>query len=225
MKSVHWSLAFTFFFSFHLSLAQAETVLVSPKLTRTEECRKPQWPKSTAEDGEEGMVMFDLLVGADGSPLSATLVISSGDKRLDAASEKALMKCMFLPGTVNGNARTMLLRYSFVWYLIGDRVRGQGWDRIAESARRGNRKALYSYAHFLLMEPETRALGIEIIKSMANAGFSLAQHELAKSYESGRDVERNSSLAEAWYAKAAEQGDPPSIERMRLIGDSKSSNE
>ena len=57
--------------------------------------------------GEEGTVVIDVRVGADGSPQSVRVKKSSGFERLDEAAREAVNRCRFIPGKVNGVPQSM----------------------------------------------------------------------------------------------------------------------
>ena len=56
---------------------------------------------------EEGTVVLDVRVGADGSPQNVRVKKSSGYERLDEAAREAVLRCRFVPGKVNGVPQTM----------------------------------------------------------------------------------------------------------------------
>jgi protein TonB len=68
---------------------------------------KPAYPSMSKRIGEQGRVIVSVLVGADGRPKNVDIKQSSGFDRLDAAARQAMLRCRFVPGTVNGVARDM----------------------------------------------------------------------------------------------------------------------
>jgi protein TonB len=56
---------------------------------------------------EEGTVVLDVRVGADGAPQNVRVKKSSGFERLDEAAREAVLRCRFVPGKVNGVPQTM----------------------------------------------------------------------------------------------------------------------
>ncbi len=55
------------------------------------------------------------------------------------------------------------------------------------------------------------------LKLSAGNGFALAQYHLAEAYLDSDGVEYNYNLALEWYGKAAAQGHPASIEKLREL--------
>ena len=76
------------------SLAQAR-VDAPPKPKRA---IKPEYPKGARQRGEQGDVVLEIEVGADGSCAAADVVASSGFAELDAAAVAAVRKARFVPG-------------------------------------------------------------------------------------------------------------------------------
>jgi protein TonB len=65
------------------------------------------YPPMSRSLREQGQVVLEVLVGADGRSRRVALVRSSGSRRLDAAAAEAMRRCRFRPGTVNGEPREM----------------------------------------------------------------------------------------------------------------------
>lgn len=80
-------------------------------------CRLPKYPAKSLDKGEEGLVVFRFLIGADGAVNNSILVKSSGFDRLDEAALAAFKKCKFVPDSVNGAPKPSWQRYSFGWKL------------------------------------------------------------------------------------------------------------
>jgi len=78
-------------------------------------CEKPQYPISSFRNGEEGVVVVSMLVGADGRVKDSRIEKSSGYKELDKATRAALSLCVFKPGTLDGNAAEMWVPFSYKW--------------------------------------------------------------------------------------------------------------
>jgi protein TonB len=65
----------------------------------------PTYPREALLDGIEGTVLLRVLVGVDGKPLSVEIERSSGNRRLDdAARRQVLRKWSFKPAIRNGQA-------------------------------------------------------------------------------------------------------------------------
>jgi protein TonB len=67
--------------------------------------------------GEQGQVVYSVLIGADGLPVSARLVKSSGFDRLDDASLSAVMRWRYTPGKRNGMPTAMPFNVPINWVL------------------------------------------------------------------------------------------------------------
>lgn len=67
----------------------------------------PTYPSISKRLGEEGLVMLNVLVSADGQPQKIIVKKSSGFERLDEAAREAMQRCRFVPGKVNGVAQSM----------------------------------------------------------------------------------------------------------------------
>jgi len=87
---------------------------VHPSLERA---IKPNYPISARRKGEEGTVILDVMVSADGHANSVTLVTSCGFPELDSAAEKAASQARFKPGTRNGQAVDSAARLTIIFRL------------------------------------------------------------------------------------------------------------
>lgn len=67
--------------------------------------------------GEQGQVIHSVLIGADGLPVSARLVKSSGFDRLDEASFNAVMRWRYTPGKRHGVPTAMSFNVPINWVL------------------------------------------------------------------------------------------------------------
>lgn len=78
---------------------------------------KPAYPALSRKLGEQGQVVYSVLIGVDGKPVSATLVKSSGFMRLDEAARTAVMKWRYIPGKRNGVPTAMSFSVPINWVL------------------------------------------------------------------------------------------------------------
>jgi protein TonB len=78
---------------------------------------KPAYPPISKRLGEQGKVVHSVLIGADGVPISAKLVQSSGFPRLDEAAYAAVMRWRYVPGKRNGVAQAMAFQVPINWVL------------------------------------------------------------------------------------------------------------
>ncbi len=68
---------------------------------------KPAYPRLSYQMGEEGRVMLNVLIGADGTPLKVEIYQSSGYPRLDNAGMETVMRWRYVPGKRGGVPETM----------------------------------------------------------------------------------------------------------------------
>ncbi|MDO8720105.1 MAG: energy transducer TonB [Polaromonas sp.] len=78
---------------------------------------KPPYPALSRRLGEQGLVVHSVLIGVDGTAVSARLVKSSGFERLDQAAYQAIMRWRYTPGKRNGVAEAMTFNVPFNWVL------------------------------------------------------------------------------------------------------------
>ncbi len=74
---------------------------------------KPEYPRYSRINGEEGTVVLAVEILSGGKPGEIKIVSSSGYRRLDRASVKALEKATFIPGKVDGKEITSKKRIAF----------------------------------------------------------------------------------------------------------------
>lgn len=63
---------------------------------------RPHYPPMSERLNEQGRVVVDVLITADGRPQDPRVKVSSGFERLDRAAIEHVMRCRFVPGKVNG---------------------------------------------------------------------------------------------------------------------------
>jgi periplasmic protein TonB len=78
---------------------------------------KPAYPPISKRLGEQGKVVYSVLIGVDGVPVSARLVQSSGFPRLDEAAQAAVMRWRYVPGKRNGVVEAMSFNVPINWVL------------------------------------------------------------------------------------------------------------
>ena len=78
---------------------------------------KPAYPPLSKRLHEEGVVVHSVFIGADGLPVSAQLLTSSGFERLDQAAHTAVMRWRYVPGKRNGVPTAMSFNVPIVWEL------------------------------------------------------------------------------------------------------------
>lgn len=78
---------------------------------------KPVYPPLSKRLNEQGTVVHSVLIGADGRPVSARLVKSSGFDRLDKAAYEAVMQWRYVPGKRQGVPEAMTFNVPIKWVL------------------------------------------------------------------------------------------------------------
>jgi len=79
---------------------------------------KPAYPRGAQQRGEEGRVVLETVVGADGRPVTVTVASSSHFDELDRAAVRAIERATFIPATENGRAVEAQARITIVFRLV-----------------------------------------------------------------------------------------------------------
>ena len=96
---------------------QPTPVQVMPHLD-LQHSHEPEYPVPSRQLGEQGSVVLQVLVGADGSILETKLAQSSGYDRLDqAALHEIKTSYRFIPGTIDGTPQPMWYTIKYNWKL------------------------------------------------------------------------------------------------------------
>ncbi|WP_211462309.1 energy transducer TonB [Collimonas silvisoli] len=80
-------------------------------------CEKPEYPRSSLLNEEEGVVTVKLTIGADGNVVDSAVEKSSGFRDLDRATVKAWSLCHFTPAMADGKAVQSSTKMQYVWKL------------------------------------------------------------------------------------------------------------
>jgi TonB family protein len=80
-------------------------------------CRRPEYPSSSVERGEEGVVTLSFKINAYGAVQGSEVLNSSGSTWLDDAALRALSKCHFKPATEDGAPVASVAKMRFQWHL------------------------------------------------------------------------------------------------------------
>lgn len=80
-------------------------------------CEKPEYPRTSLRNEEEGSVNVKLTISADGTVVDAAIEKSSGFKDLDRATLKAWSLCHFTPAMADGQPVQSTTRMQYVWKL------------------------------------------------------------------------------------------------------------
>jgi len=78
---------------------------------------RPVYPLGARRRGEEGTVVLDVRVAADGRAVGVTLIRSSGFPELDRAAERAAAQARFNPATRGGRPVESAARLTLVFRL------------------------------------------------------------------------------------------------------------
>jgi protein TonB len=98
----------------------------SPRFAREEQpaqlisfelCRKPEYPKSSLRNEEQGTVTLRFTVGANGRLLKQQVLRSSGFRDLDRAARDALAQCYFRPASIQAQPVQSAMDLQYVWTL------------------------------------------------------------------------------------------------------------
>jgi len=88
----------------------------TPAYLNVNDCTKPEYPKNSARNEEEGTVIIAFLVGADGRVKDSRIEKSSGFRDLDKAAVAGLTACpKFRAGTENGKPVEAWARVAYEW--------------------------------------------------------------------------------------------------------------
>jgi protein TonB len=80
-------------------------------------CDKPDYPRNSLRNEEQGTVRLQFLIGLDGRVADSKIEKSSGFRALDAAAKNALSLCKFKPGSVDGKPQQSWTVVDYVWKL------------------------------------------------------------------------------------------------------------
>ncbi|NIA53583.1 TonB family protein [Massilia sp. TW-1] len=200
-------------------LAAAALAGAALSCTASAACHKPQYPKLSLRESEDGVAIVAFLVHADGTVGDSVVLASTGFPALDRETREALGKCVFKPMTENGKPVEAWQPVQYFWRLVDDPDMANAKHVAAEAVRKGDVNALYRLSILLNAAPksgEDREKVVVLLKSAAERGAAAAQYELGRRYEKGDKIEANLEEAMRWYEKAAAQGDVLAIQRLRM---------
>jgi len=80
-------------------------------------CDKPDYPRNSLRNEEQGTTRLQFLIGLDGKVADSKIERSSGFRALDAAAKNALSLCKFKPGLVDGKPQQSWTVVDYVWKL------------------------------------------------------------------------------------------------------------
>lgn len=79
-------------------------------------CDKPEYPRASLVNEEQGTVVLSLQVATDGKVADSKIEKSSGFKNLDKATMK-LAQCKFKPLVKDGKPEQAWAKFEYVWKL------------------------------------------------------------------------------------------------------------
>lgn len=80
-------------------------------------CAKPEYPRNSQRNEEQGTVTLRFLIGLDGSVKEANVQKTSGFRELDKAALRGLSQCKFKPALVEGKPTETYSDVQYVWRL------------------------------------------------------------------------------------------------------------
>jgi periplasmic protein TonB len=80
-------------------------------------CEEPDYPAISARAKEEGSVLLEFTISAEGKVVQSKVLSSSGYPRLDEAAKAAYAKCKFSPATVDGQPVQGSTKVRYNWTL------------------------------------------------------------------------------------------------------------
>lgn len=84
-----------------IKAANQARVDAQPRLKRSIE---PRYPDAARKRGEQGTVVFEIVIDRKGRVESCAIIKSSGFSELDRAAEKAVRAAQFVPAKINGKS-------------------------------------------------------------------------------------------------------------------------
>jgi protein TonB len=88
-----------------------------PAVVDAKACEKPEYPRKSLRNEEQGTVILAFLIGLDGRVVDSRIEKSSGSRDLDRAAVAGLSLCKFKPGTVDGKPEQSWTKMQYVWKL------------------------------------------------------------------------------------------------------------
>ena len=98
--------------AFAANAAMAESATLDTKVP----CDKPEYPRASLVNEEQGTVVLALQIGTDGKVMDSKVEKSSGYKNLDKATMK-LAACKFKPMTKDGKPEEAWAKFEYSWTL------------------------------------------------------------------------------------------------------------
>ncbi|MDM5176194.1 energy transducer TonB [Massilia sp. DJPM01] len=97
--------------------ARAASPVRMPASVVAGSCPAPQWPATRMRIEEVGTVKIAFVIGPDGRVLDYRIEQSAGHRLWDEAAVKALSRCRFLPGRLDGKPARDIVKMKHTWTL------------------------------------------------------------------------------------------------------------
>lgn len=94
---------------------EPQTTRSQPRLSAPSSCVKPEYPKESLRNDEQGTVTLLLSINEEGSVSQAKVAKSSGFERLDLRAAEALSTCRFMPALQDGKPVASEVRMQYAW--------------------------------------------------------------------------------------------------------------
>jgi periplasmic protein TonB len=100
-----------------VAVAETKAPVRTAPVVQAKSCQPPEYPSASRRLNEQGTVVLNFLIDAEGKVIESRVDSSSGIERLDEAARKALSLCRFSPGTVDGKPEQSWHKLKYVWKL------------------------------------------------------------------------------------------------------------
>ena len=181
-------------------------------------CTKPDYPRASLRNMEEGITELGFLIRTDGTVAGSVILGSSGSAALDGAARDALSQCTFKPTTRGGQPVERWIPVTYKWTIDNGQDMRRARHAAGIAASQGDVDARYRLAVLMLHVAKTedeREQARVVLRSAAELGQPHAQFDLARRLEKGDGMARDSEAAMDWYRKSAAQGDVLAIQRLQ----------
>ena len=183
-------------------------------------CAKPEWPKQSLRNEEQGTVTLSFRIEADGTVGESKVLKSSGFPGLDMAALDGIIRCKFRPAMVGGKPEAATMTMQYVWKLE-DKVPASAdqWRLARDGAARGEAQAQFDLAKLNVNDsaPPNVTEATRLLKLAAAQQHAQAQTMLGMMLMPGRSESADPVLAAEWLGKAAAQGEARAQHMLALL--------
>ena len=183
-------------------------------------CAKPEWPKQSLRNNEQGTVTLSFRIEADGSVGESKVLKSSGFPGLDMAALDGIARCKFRPAMVGGKPEAATMKMQYVWTLKSKvPASAEQWRRAREGAARGEAQAQFDLANLYVNDsaPSNVTEATRLLQMAAVQNHAQAQSMLGMMLMPGRSQSADPVLAAEWLGKAAAQGEARAQHMLALL--------